>query len=235
MHVCTSTLLTLMNYCSFDLFSQWWQSVSKKICDSEEEKWGVAFLSGELAWVQFEMLFGDLSWSMNQKAGGEKSSAEMVIFMTAEARAALHSLGFLRFSCTVVFRNGNGVTLWHQSQQSSCVRLLEIRFELCVVFKHNVTWAAVSGNSKRHFLKMRVFYYTIYSSNSFAGWLILKWRLKKQQLCDSADVWMSWGGGGRWPEARQNTEAGMRHSGEHADIGHSRRCPEGRLCTNPTL
>lgn len=42
---------------------------------------------------------------------------------------------------------------------------------------------------------MRVFYDTIYSSNSFAGWGILKWRLKKQQLCDSADVWMSWGGG----------------------------------------
>lgn len=50
------------------------------------------------------MLFGDLSWSMNQKAGGEKSRAEMVIFMTAEARAALHSLGFLRFSCTVVLK-----------------------------------------------------------------------------------------------------------------------------------
>lgn len=134
LHVCTYTLLTLMNYCSFDLFSQWWQSVSKKICDLEEEKWGLAFLSGELAWVQFEMLFGDLSCSMNQKAGGERSSGEMVIFMTAEPRAALHSLGFLHFSCTVVFKNGTGVTLWHQSHQTSYVRLLEIKFKLCVVF-----------------------------------------------------------------------------------------------------
>lgn len=104
LHVCAHTLLTLMNYCSFDLFSQQWQSVSKKICDLEEEKWGLAVLSGELAWVQFEMLLWDLSCSVNQKAGGGKSSGEMVIFMTAEPRVVPHSLGFLHFTCTVVLK-----------------------------------------------------------------------------------------------------------------------------------
>lgn len=61
--------------------------------------------------MQFEMLFGDLSCSMNQRAGGGESSGEMVIFMTAEPRAALHSLEFLHFSCTVVLKNGTGDTL----------------------------------------------------------------------------------------------------------------------------
>lgn len=43
LHVCTCTVFRLVNYCSFDLFSQWWQSARRKICDLEEEKWGAGF------------------------------------------------------------------------------------------------------------------------------------------------------------------------------------------------
>lgn len=49
-------------------------------------------LSGELDKVQLEMLFGDLSCSLNQK--GEESGEEMVIFIPPEPRVEPHSLEF---------------------------------------------------------------------------------------------------------------------------------------------
>lgn len=187
-----------MNYCSFDLFSQWWQIVSKKICDLEEEKWGLVFLSGELAWVQFEMLFGDLSWSMNQKAGGGgEGSGEMVIFLTAEPRAALHSLGFLHFSCTVVLQNGTGVTLWHQSHQISSLRLSEIKCELCFAFNTMEPNKILLHDdlSSRWVSFITPCIPILLLTNSFAGWGIFNWRLKKQQPCDSACACVDESGG----------------------------------------
>lgn len=53
--------------------------------------------------MQFEMLFGDLSCSLNQKGG--ESSEETVIFVPPEPRVEPHSLEFLCSSDTVVIKN----------------------------------------------------------------------------------------------------------------------------------
>lgn len=75
--------------------------------DWEEEKWqsSPGFVSGELAWVQFEMLFGDLSCSLNPNQKGGKSSEEMVIFEPPEPGVILHSLVFLCSSYIAVIKN----------------------------------------------------------------------------------------------------------------------------------
>lgn len=113
--------------------------------------------------------------------------------MTAEARAALHSLGFLRFTCTVVLKPVSHFDTSLSSQAVWDSWKLDLSSVLCST-QCNLS-CSLWKQKETLFKDESLFFYTIYSSNSFAGWGIFKWRFKKQQLCDSADVWMSWGGG----------------------------------------